>query len=100
MANSSHDTLETEQQKIEKIRTSLLQEYDDLLQPVPPVLPPIRDISHTIPLIDESKTYKYRLPKCPDALKGKLLKKIERYTAAGWWEPARVEQAEIGRAHV
>lgn len=78
---------------IDTIRTKILRDYADLFKPVPPVLPPVRDISHTIPLIDESKRYKYRLPKCPDALKGKLLEKIERYTAAGWWQPAQVEQA-------
>lgn len=93
VATLQKDTPDSEEHKIEKIRNAFLLEYDDLLQPVPSRLPPIREISHTIPLIDEKKRYTYRLPKCPDALKGKLLEKIERYTAAGWWEPAQVEQA-------
>lgn len=93
MTTQHSDTLESEEQKINNIRSALLLEYNDLFQPVPPRLPPIRDISHTIPLIDEKKRYIYRLPKCPDALKGKLLEKIERYTAAGWWEPVQAEQA-------
>ncbi len=76
-----------------EIRATLIAEYDDLLQPVPPRLPPLRAVNHKIPLIDEKKRYTYRLPKCAEALKGKLLEKIERYTAAGWWTPAQVEQA-------
>ncbi len=78
---------------IDHIRTEILNEYNDLLQPVASRLPPVREISHKIPLMDDKKRYTYRLPKCPDALKGKLLEKIEHYTAAGWWEPAQVEQA-------
>ncbi len=79
--------------KIKDISNRILSEYDDLLQPVPPELPPFREVNHTIPLIDEKMRYTYRLPKCPEALKGKLLEKIERYTKAGWWVPAQVDQA-------
>ncbi len=82
-----------DEKRIEKIRAQLISEYDDLLQPVPPKLPPFRVVNHTIPLIDEHKRYVYRLPKCPEALKAKLIEKIERYTAAGWWMPAQVDQA-------
>ena len=37
--------------------------------------------------------YKYHLPKCPDAMKPQLLEKIERYTAAGWWQQVNTSQA-------
>ena len=50
-------------------------------------------MNHSIPLIDETKRYTYRLPKCPEALKSQLLEKIERYVQAGWWIPAQVDQA-------
>ncbi len=42
-------------------------------------------------LIDKTKKYLYRR-KCVEALKGKLMEKVERYTSAAWWVPAQVEQ--------
>ena len=36
----------------------MLNENDDMLQPVPPELPPFREINHEIPIIDESKRAK------------------------------------------
>lgn len=65
----------------------------DIMQGAPPRLPPFRVITHRIPLIDDKKRYKYRLPKCPDALKPQLMEKIKRYTAAGWWERVHTDQA-------
>ena len=71
----------------------MLNENDDMLQPVPPELPPFREINHEIPIIDESKRYTYHLPRCAESLRVQLLEKIERYTAAGWWVSCRAEQA-------
>ena len=56
-------------------------------------LPPFREVSHEIPLIDESKQLKHRLPKCPEVFRSELAQKIERYTTAGWWVPAAAKQA-------
>ena len=56
-------------------------------------IPPFREISHEINLIDENKRYNYRLPKCPDSLRPELAEKIKRYTTAGWWVPATARQA-------
>ena len=42
------------------------EKYSDLLGPLPLKLPPICEVSHEIPLIDESKQLKHRLPKCPE----------------------------------
>lgn len=56
-------------------------------------LPPLREINHTIPLIDENKKYHYRLPKCPDSLKPQLSTKIKEYIAAGLWRPVHTHQA-------
>ena len=43
--------------------------------------------------IDESIDYKYRLPKCPEALRTQLIDKISHYTRVGWWVEATAEQA-------
>ena len=36
------------------------------------MLPPFHEVSHEIPLIDESKQLKHRLPKCPEAIHSEL----------------------------
>ena len=59
----------------------------------PDRLPPLREINHRIPLVDESKRHHYRQPRCPEAFREALLTKINRYTAAGWWEPVTTSQA-------
>ena len=56
-------------------------------------LPPFCEVSHGIPLIDESKQLKHRLPKCPEAFRSELAQKIELYTTTGWWVPAAAKQA-------
>lgn len=82
-----------EPQAHQHFRRHLLEEFAELFQPVPPELPPFRDINHTIPIIDEKKRYNYRLPKCPEVLRPELSAKIERYVKAGWWEPRPTNQA-------
>ena len=67
--------------------------FSNLLGPLPLELPPLFEVLHEIPLIDESKQHKHRLPKCPEAFQPKLAHKIERYTTAGWWIPAADKQA-------
>ncbi|KIK12982.1 hypothetical protein PISMIDRAFT_18316 [Pisolithus microcarpus 441] len=56
-------------------------------------MPPLREVNHRIPLIDEGMRYTYHLPRCPDSLKPQLAEKIQLYTKAGWWERASVSQA-------
>ncbi|KAF8230692.1 hypothetical protein L208DRAFT_1221824, partial [Tricholoma matsutake] len=65
----------------------------DILQGVLEQPPPMREINHQIPLVDDHKKYHYHLPKCPDSMQQPLADKIERYCRAGWWRPARMEQA-------
>ena len=48
-------------------REEIAESYSNLLGPLPLELPPFREVSHEIPLIDESKQLKHRLPKCPEA---------------------------------
>jgi len=42
----------------------------------PERLPPLWEVNHQIPIIDESKRYKYHTLRCPDSLKNELSKKI------------------------
>jgi hypothetical protein len=67
----------------------------DILSGVPETLPPLREINHHIPLVDEKKKYNYYLPKCPNSMRKPLAKKISKYCKAGWWRPAHAEQAAL-----
>lgn len=78
---------------VARLRERWLSEYADILGGVPEKLPPMREINHRIPLIDDEKTYRYHHPKCADALKPKLSEKIQRYVRAGWWIFKNVAQA-------
>ncbi|KAI0360237.1 hypothetical protein OH77DRAFT_1555008 [Trametes cingulata] len=71
----------------------IYQEFADLFQPVPPGLPPLREVNHTIPLIDPNKQYNYHLPQCPEVLQTQLSEKIDCYVKNGWWEPRAASQA-------
>ena len=52
---------------IPQLREEITEKYSKLLGPLPLKLPLICEVSHEIPLINESKQLKYRLPKCPEA---------------------------------
>ena len=78
---------------IPRLRNEWTQACEGLFINQPDELPPLREINHKIPLIDESKAYHHRQPKCPDAFKPALMAKIERYTRAGWWIPITATRA-------
>ena len=78
---------------VPRLRREWTQTCEDLFANQPDELPPLREINHKIPLIDESKTYHHRQPKCPDAFKPALMAKIERYTRAKWWIPITASRA-------
>jgi Reverse transcriptase (RNA-dependent DNA polymerase)/RNase H-like domain found in reverse transcriptase len=65
----------------------------DILTGAPNHLPPLREVNHKIPIIDENKWYNYHLPKCPETLKTQLIDKFQTYKDAGWWEERNVSQA-------
>ena len=65
----------------------------NILMGAPAKLPPLREINHQIPLVDEKKRYNYHLPKCPDSMRKPLAEKIDAYCKAEWWCPTKVEQA-------
>ncbi|TFY69679.1 hypothetical protein EVJ58_g270 [Rhodofomes roseus] len=48
-------------------------------------LPPLRDINHTIPLIDDDMIYSWRPSKCPEALRPMWNEKREAYLNTGRW---------------
>ena len=62
---------------IPQLCEEITEKYSDLLGLLPLKLPSIREVSHEIPLIDESKQLKHRLPKCPEAFHSELAQKIE-----------------------
>ena len=86
--NTPHD-----EERREEIRQRIMTENAILFGPRPPGLPPSRIVDHSIPLIDEKKKYHYYLSKCPDALRPRLLEKINNYLESGWWEPCQTDQA-------
>ena len=80
-------------QDIPQLREQWTAECRRSFESQPDRLPPLRKINHRIPLVDESKRHHYRQPRCPEAFREALLTKINRYTAAGWWEPVTTSQA-------
>jgi len=69
--------------------------YADIMNGAPKELPPLREINHWIPLIDEGKRYQYHLPRCLDAMKPQLMEKVRHYVEARWWIPKPVPQAAL-----
>lgn len=78
---------------IPKLRAKWLDYCSEILQGTQEGLPPLREINHKIPLIDESKRYNYYMPRCPDSMREQLIDRIGAYTKAKWWEPCTSDQA-------
>lgn len=76
-----------------QLRKQWFENYKDITNGVPEVLPPLREVNHRIPIIDSSKVYHYHLPRCPDAMKPALMEKLRRYNRAGWWKFKTAPQA-------
>ena len=49
-------------------------------------LPPFRAINHTIPLIDESKTYLWRASRYSEVFHKQWAEKRDTYLKSGWWQ--------------
>lgn len=56
-------------------------------------LPGRGEVNHEIHLKDPSKAYAYRTPRCPDAFRGQLTEKIQRYADKGLWVPCASQHA-------
>jgi RNase H-like domain found in reverse transcriptase/Reverse transcriptase (RNA-dependent DNA polymerase)/Integrase zinc binding domain/Retroviral aspartyl protease/Zinc knuckle len=83
--------LTPEEQRIESVREELRQYAEPLCREMAETsLPPLRAINHTIPLIDESKTYSWRPSRCPEALRAEWAEKRDAYLKSGRWKIAPV----------
>ena len=78
---------------IPRLRQQWYEEFKDILQGTPEVLPPLREVNHEINLIDPDKKYTHRLPTCPVALRPQFHEKLNRYVRAGWWKDHPAPQA-------
>jgi len=75
--------------ELEEVREMLRHEAKELCEDASTsALPPFRAINHHIPLIDESKVYKFRPSKCPRALEHQWHAKREEYLGTGRWRVA------------
>ncbi len=88
--NEEHlQSLRDNEEHLQSLHDKWIVEYDDMLR-----LPPLwRKVNHRIPLVNETKQYRYHLPRCPEAIKNEILEKIKKYMDALWWKMANVRQA-------
>ena len=76
-----------EEQRIDEVREELRRYAEPLCKEMHETgLPPMRDINHTIPLIDEKKTYPWRPSRCPEAFREQWAEKRDAYLKTGRWE--------------
>lgn len=87
------ETYEELDARLEPLRRKWKEKYTKLFGPPPAEVPPLREINHTIPLIDPNKQYANRPPKCAAALFPLLKEKTERYLKASWWKLAHGRNA-------
>ena len=79
--------LSPEEVRIEAVRNELRQYAEPLCKEMGETsLPPLRAINHTIPLIDESKTYSWRPSRCPEAFRAQWAEKRDAYIKSGRWK--------------
>ena len=64
------------EEDIPRLREQWFQKYSDILGGAPPELPPLWEVNHRIPRINEGKRYTYHLPRCPDSLQQQLSDKM------------------------
>jgi hypothetical protein len=75
------------QEGIDQVRQELIEYCKPLCAKAEDTaLPPLRDINHTIPLIDEKKIYPWRPSRCPDAFWALWDAKRDAYLRSGRWK--------------
>ncbi|KAF8694387.1 hypothetical protein RHS03_08195, partial [Rhizoctonia solani] len=74
--------------RMEELRSALRNECSDLCPPsvASTPLPPFRKINHRIPLIDDTRIYKFRPSKCAEKLRPLFDEKAREYLQTGRWE--------------
>ena len=81
------NTVSFEDQQIEKAREELRQYAAPLCKEMADTaLPPLRDINHTIPLIDLERTYQWRPSRCPEMFREQWSEKRDAYIKTGRWK--------------
>src|ERR1700720_2628862 len=90
--NAKLNVLMKDEEQLPNLRKNWVESAKDILSGAPNHLPPLQEVNHKIPIIDEKKQYSYYLPRCPDALKTQLIDKIQDHKSAGWWEETNVSQ--------
>ena len=90
IAEETHEEIDA---SLEPLRQKWKKKFAKLYGPPPPRLPPIREVNHTIQLIDLDKKYTTRPPKCSAAHFPLLREKMQRYLAVGWWKLANGRNA-------
>lgn len=72
---------------LEAAREELMKYADPICKEVAESdFPPLRVINHTIPLIDEHKTYPWRPSRCPEVFRSQWTEKRDAYLKSGRWE--------------
>jgi hypothetical protein len=80
-------SLSPEDERIGQIRDELQRYAEPLCKEIQDTdLPPFRAINHTIPLIDENKTYPWRPSRCPEVFRAQWAEKRDAYLKTGRWE--------------
>src|SRR5271170_7336986 len=79
--------------RLKPLRQKWTRKFASLFGPPPAKLPPLREVNHTITLIDPGKQYANRTPKCGAALFPLLRDKTQRYVNVGWWTPSHGKNA-------
>ena len=76
-------------QGLKDLRLQLKEEAEDLCPDTSKTaLPPLREVNHIIPLIDERKIYRFRPSKCPEAFREQWTLKKDAYINSGRWKHA------------
>ncbi|KIJ55594.1 hypothetical protein M422DRAFT_126772, partial [Sphaerobolus stellatus SS14] len=91
--SSAHVSIQLIKDDFTHLRTQWKENYANLFSEIPLELPPMREVNHSIKLIDPNKQFNYCLPKCPEDLCPQLHAKIDHYLKASWWEPTSALQA-------
>lgn len=91
--NGKQNSKKYSDEDIPRLKDRWYREYGDIMDGVPPELPPLRAVNHEINLIDENRRYMYHRPSCPESLRLELRDKTERYVRSGWWIPTAAMMA-------
>src|ERR1700735_3562689 len=76
-----------------QLRQKWTESIEDLTCSVLLELPPEREVTHQIQLIDPNLKDRNHPPKCAKAYQAKFLEKLQRYVKARWWVPCNSPSA-------